>query len=249
MTHAPEAPTRRTAAFWDQFWRSPANDNARHATHAISARLTIELLRGEPVTRILDVGCGMGEIVILVGQQHPASLVAVDVSERAAAATAAAARTAGLSQRVHVALADCYHLGFADSAFDAVISFGYASAASYEGAETEVARVLRPGGVAIIDFRNVSLYNTLLNPGAGVRMWRRFQRRDKVYHFGPVGLAEHFSKRGLQLEAVRYFNTYPPLGNLLPVSAYLALDDLGRRVGRPLGRVLIAKFRRTRDPL
>jgi SAM-dependent methyltransferase len=191
----------------------------------------------------------LGEIVVLVGRQHPARLVAVDVSERAAAATALAVKQADLSQRISVALADCYRLGFGDAAFDAVISFGYASAASYEGAESEVARVLRPGGVAIIDFRNVSVYNTLLNPRAGLRMWQRFRRRDKVYHFGPIGLAEHFARRGLELEAVRYFNTYPPLGNVLPVSAYLALDRVGRRVGRPFGRVLIAKFRRTNDSL
>lgn len=235
---------QRAAGFWDKFWEKPAANNARDATHTISSQLAMELLRGEQVQRILDIGCGLGEIVVKVGRQHPAQLVAVDVSERAIATTDRALADAGLRSHVQVARADCYRLGFTDGAFDAVISFGYASAASYEGAEREVARILRPGGVAIIDFRNISIYNTLLNPRSGLRIWQRFRRRDKVYHFGPLGLEDHFRPSGLKLESVRYFNTYPPLGNLLPESVYLAMDKVGRRLGRVAGRVLIGKFRR-----
>jgi SAM-dependent methyltransferase len=235
---------RRPSTFWDRFWITPASDNARRATLTISAELAVHALRHESVSTILDLGCGLGEVAVMVGQQLDATIAAVDISERAAATTSSAARNAGLSDRVHALRADCYRLGFADGAFDAVVSFGYASAASYEGAEVEVARVLRPGGVAVIDFRNLSVYNTLLNPVAGWRMQRRFRRRDKVYHLGPVGLREHFAPAGLDLERVFYFNTYPPIGNALSVDTYLRLERLGRVVGRPLARVLAAKFRR-----
>ena len=241
---APEAPPRREAEFWEDFWDASSGDNARRATHVISAQIALDLLRGEHPDRLLDLGCGRGEVAEIVARRTSAWIMAVDVSERAVHATTERASVARLADRLHAARADCYRLGFADRTFDAVMSFGYASAASYEGAEVEVARVLRPGGVAIIDFRNLSIYNTLLQPRVGWRMWRRYRRHDKVYHLGPIGLREHFAAAGLHLEAVRYFNTYPPLGNRLSVNAYLNLDRFGRRIGRPLARVLVAKFRR-----
>jgi SAM-dependent methyltransferase len=235
---------RRPSTFWDRFWITPVSDNARRATLTISAELAVHALQHESVSTVLDLGSGLGEVAVMVGQRLNATIAAVDISERAALITNSAARKAGLSERVHAVRGDCYRLGFADGAFDAVISFGYASAASYEGAEAEVARVLRPGGVAVIDFRNLSVYNTLLNPMTGWRMQRRFRRRDKVYHLGPIGLREHFAPVGLDLEQVAYFNTYPPMGNALSVETYLRLERLGRAVGRPIARVLAAKFRR-----
>ena len=79
---------------------------------------------------------------------------------------------------------------------------------------------------------------------AGWRMQRRYRRREKVYHLGPIGLREHFEPAGLDLEQVVYFNTYPPIGNALSVDTYLRLERLGRAVGRPVARVLAGKFRR-----
>lgn len=237
-------PRRRPSTFWDRFWTDPTSDNARRATLAISAGLAVRALQHEQVARILDLGCGLGEVAIMVSRRLNGTIVAVDISEHAVRDTHSAVQAAGLSARVYSVRADCYRLGFADGAFDALISFGYASAASYEGAEREVARVLRPGGVAVIDFRNLSVYNTLLNPRAGWRMHRRFRRRDKVYHLGPIGLQEHFAPVGLELEQIFYFNTYPPMGNVVSVRTYLRMERLGRAVGRPLARVLAAKFRR-----
>ncbi|HEX3244811.1 MAG TPA: class I SAM-dependent methyltransferase, partial [Chloroflexota bacterium] len=192
----------RSSSFWDRFWDNSNLDNARRATLTISARLAAELLDGEPVSRVLDLGCGFGEVAIMVSRRLHASIVAADISEHAVSATSSATRTAGLMDRICTVRADCYRLGFADCAFDAVMSYGYASAASYEGAEKEVARVLRPGGVAVIDFRNISFYNTVLDPMAGWRIWRRYRRHEKVYHLGPLGLREHFAPAGLDLEQI-----------------------------------------------
>jgi hypothetical protein len=98
--------------------------------------------------------------------------------------------------------------------------------------------------VAVIDFRNISFYNTVLDPMAGWRIWRRYRRHDKVYHLGPLGLRDHFAPAGLDLERIVYFNTYPPLGNALSTRTYLRLERIGRFIGCPLARVLVAKFRK-----
>lgn len=210
----------------------------------ISAQIAAELVRDESPALVLDLGAGFGEVSLLFAERSKATVIAADLSERATLEADRASKSANLDHRVQAVRADCYHLGFADASFDAVISFGYASAASYDGAQSEVARVLRPGGVAVVDFRNISIYNTLLNPGAGWRIWDRYHRRDKVYHFGPIGLREHFRPVGLELESIVYFNTYPPLGNRLSTSAYLKLEQIGRKVGRPVARVFAAKLRR-----
>ena len=127
-----------------------------------------------------------------------------------------------------------------------VCSFGYASAASYEGAEWEVARILRPGGVAVVDFANPSLYHWLAAPRP---TWRWLQRyRDPIqaqYHFGRRGLRRHFGPAGLGLEAVRYVNAYPPLERLAGQPWSAALDRrLAAVAGPVLGRVLLARLRR-----
>ncbi|MFN0073625.1 MAG: hypothetical protein ACKVVP_19265, partial [Chloroflexota bacterium] len=89
---------------------------------------------------------------------------------------------------------------------------------------------------------------TLLNPRAGWRIWRRYLAGDKVYHLGPRGLRKHFAAAGLDLEDIRYFNTYPPMRNLVSTSSYLQLEHVGRILGRPIARVLVAKFRRRELP-
>ena len=61
-------------------------------------------------------------------------IAALDLSERAVWTAQSTVQAAGLSSRIQSVRGDCYHLGFQDASFDAVISFGYASAASYEGA-------------------------------------------------------------------------------------------------------------------
>ena len=151
-----------------------------------------------------------------------------------------------LPERLTLARASVYELPFQDGAFDAVVSFGYASAASYDGAEREVARVLRPGGVAVVDFASPSLYHWLAAPQATSRWLQRYRDPEQAqYHFGRLGLRGHFGPAGLQLEAIRYLNAYPPLERLAGQSWCAPLDrTLSRTLGPALGRVLLARLRR-----
>lgn len=244
---------RKSAAWWDAFWARPLAARGRALTCRRTAEETLRLLAPEFARvpaggrlRVLDLGCGHGDLTPLLLAEPGLQLVGLDLS--AAALGQFRARLGGhLPEHLALARASVYELPFRDDAFDVVVSFGYASAASYDGAEWELARVLRPGGVAIVDFANPSLYRWLAAPRATWRWLTRFRDPAQAqYHFGRFGLARHFGPAGLNIEATRYLNAYPPLERLAGHPWSAGLDRTLSTIGGPLlGRVLLAKLRRT----
>jgi SAM-dependent methyltransferase len=89
--------------------------------------------------RVIDVGCGTGEIGERVAHELGVEVVAVDTSPR----MVNLARERGLE----AVLADVLELPFADGEFDcAVAAWLIYHVADRDGAIRELARVLRPGG-------------------------------------------------------------------------------------------------------
>ena len=245
--------TRKTDAWWDGFWRRPRAARGRDLTCRRTAEEALRLLEptlargrhgGRPA-RILDLGCGNGDLSTLLLRDPRLELVALDISAEALAQFRA--RLGGrLPERLGLVRGDVYCLPCPDGAFDGVVSFGYASAATYSGIEREVARALAPGGVAVVDFANPSLYHWLATPRATLRWYRRFRDPGQSqYHFGRRGVAAHFRPAGLAPERVGYLNAYPPLGALAGRSWSAALDRrLAGVLGGLLGRVLLVRLRR-----
>ena len=247
---------RKSAAWWDEFWHRPLAATGRALTCRRTAEEALRLLAPEldrlapdARLRVLDLGCGHGDLTPLLLEEPRLEIVGLDLS--VAALRQFRGRIgdrlpAERASRLTLTRASVYELPFPDGTFDVVVSFGYASAASYDGAEREVARVLRSGGVAVVDFANPSLYHWLAAPRP---TWRWLQRyRDPTqaqYHFGRLGLRQHFGPAGLRLEAIRYVNAYPPLERLAGQSWIAALDRrLAAAAGPVLGRVLLARLRR-----
>ena len=244
----PESGGRKTAAWWDSFWQRPPAARGRELTRRRTAEIARSLLdtgRVAGTLRVLDLGCGNGDLTALLLADPRVWVAALDLSA-SALGQFRSTYPAELPPRLALVRASVYELPFPDGSFDAVVSFGYASAASYDGAQYEVARVLRPGGVAIVDFANPSLYHWLASPVPTLRWYRRFRAPGEAqYHFGWRGLREHFGPAGLRLDALRYLNAYPPLGVLAGRSWGPALDRACAALAGPLlGRVLIARFRR-----
>jgi SAM-dependent methyltransferase len=253
MVSGAPAAERKSAAWWDAFWGRPLASRGRALTCRRTAEETLRLLAPELASvgpgqrlRVLDLGCGHGDLTPLLLAEPRLEIVGLDLSA-AALGQFRARLGARLPDRLTLARASVYELPFADATFDVVVSFGYASAASYEGAEWEVARVLRPGGVAVVDFVSPSLYRWLVSPLPTWRWYRRYRDPAQAqYHFGRLGLREHFGPAGLRLEAIRYLNAYPPLEHLAGQSWSAALDRrLSALAGPALGRVLLARLRRT----
>jgi SAM-dependent methyltransferase len=243
---------RKSAAWWDAFWARPLTARGRALTCRRTAEEAVRLLGPElgrlppgGRLRVLDLGCGHGDLTPLLLADARLEIVGLDLS--AAALGQFRARLGDtLPERLTLTRASVYDLPFRAGAFDAVVSFGYASAASYEDAEWELARVLRPGGVAIVDFANPSLYHWLAAPHATRRWLQRYRDPGQAqYHFGRLGLARHFGVAGLRVEAIRYLNAYPPVERLAGQPWCAALDRRLTPVAGPvLGRVLLARLRR-----
>jgi ubiquinone/menaquinone biosynthesis C-methylase UbiE len=106
----------------------------------------------EPGARVLDLACGTGRISVPLAEQG-FDVAGIDISNRVLGVAREAAPDLDFRQ------GDIRELPWEDGSFDAVINmwtaFGYFdSQAEDERALAEVARVLRPGGVFILDTVN-----------------------------------------------------------------------------------------------
>jgi SAM-dependent methyltransferase len=96
-------------------------------------------------SRLLDVGCGSGQLALLASRGG-ADATGVDIAENLIERAQERARVEGL--RAHFRLADAEDLPFADAGFDIVTSlFGAMFAPRPAVVARELLRVCRPGGV------------------------------------------------------------------------------------------------------
>lgn len=117
-----------------------------------SARLKYELVRYRlfPDARVLDIGCANGLHLIKVAPRCAAA-TGVDISREMLGLARARLEGEGISN-ARVVQMGATDLAFADASFDLVYSFSTLLLISdIERAISELARVLRPGGVAIVD--------------------------------------------------------------------------------------------------
>jgi ubiquinone/menaquinone biosynthesis C-methylase UbiE len=105
--------------------------------------------------RVLDIGCGTGNLTLLVKRRHPqADVVGLDPDARALARARRKAEREGLALELHEGFSDA--LQFPDGSFDRVVSaFMLHHLSADEKAKTlrEARRVLREGGrLHVMDF-------------------------------------------------------------------------------------------------
>lgn len=144
---------------------------------------------------VLDVGTGAGLLMIGAAKRLTTGKSigidiwsARDLSDNTAQKALSNAAAEGVTELVEVINGDICSTSFADGSFDVVLSnlclHNIENKAGRKKACTEIARILKPGGVAIIsDFKNTGEYS------------------------------KEFSKAGLKVEkmGVWYLKTFPPL--------------------------------------
>ena len=161
----PEAPVRGTAdALSDQrylpgmskHWLLPLYDPlVRMLGIESHHRRLVDLAAFETGERVLDVGCGTGNLTLLIKRLHPkANVVGVDPDGKALSR----ARRKASRRRLTVRLDDGFaqRLPYSDASFDRVVSafmFHHLDAEVKAGALLEAQRVLTPDGrLHLVDF-------------------------------------------------------------------------------------------------
>ncbi|MGI8989372.1 MAG: ubiquinone/menaquinone biosynthesis methyltransferase [Bryobacteraceae bacterium] len=120
----------------DRYWR------------ARTVRRVNRLLQ-TPGTRVLDLCCGTGDLLIAMQERRSATVLGSDFCHPML--TAARAKVAARRLPVKLFEADALHLPLADGSLDLVtIAFGFRNLANYEHGLRELRRVLRPGAMAAI---------------------------------------------------------------------------------------------------
>jgi len=124
--------------------------------------------------RVLDVGCGRGLLLIGAARRLTTGKAtgidiwqSEDLSGNKPEATIDNAKSEGVENRVEVKTADMRKMPFADGTFDVILSraaiHNLYSADDRASAVREIARVLRPGGRALIDdIRHPAEYTSVL---------------------------------------------------------------------------------------
>jgi cyclopropane-fatty-acyl-phospholipid synthase len=115
--------------------------------------------------RLLDVGCGWGEMAIHAARQHGAHVVGVTVSHEQAAEARRRVEAAGVADLVEIRLQDYREV--TDGPFDAISSIGMAEhvgLAKMDDYFGILHRVLRPGG---------RMLNHAISSAGGSRLRRR----------------------------------------------------------------------------
>jgi demethylmenaquinone methyltransferase/2-methoxy-6-polyprenyl-1,4-benzoquinol methylase len=119
-------------------------------------RAALACLDGSP-PRVLDLGCGTGDLSINIARLAPESIeiIGLDYSPPMLARARVKAFQAGVADRINFIHGEAVHLPFPDASFSAVgISFAFRNL-TYKNplgplSLTEVRRVLRPGGRYVI---------------------------------------------------------------------------------------------------
>jgi SAM-dependent methyltransferase len=223
---------------WASLYEPGAKVSGENFSYLIRARRVMELLQstGKPLKEFLDVGCGtapLGPAILGMGSSY----TGIDFS---AEMITAACRVLGepISRgKARLMVGDAANLGLPEAAFDTVVAMGlveYFSRSRADQVIEEIARVLSPGGVAIVTIPKRWNWTTVVNRLAtplrnGIR-WRprRVQlnphRKEafKRLHLTPDELDRAARKAGLRKIGHRHYNVEIAGGPFITLAPRLA---------------------------
>lgn len=253
---APPQGQEALAEFWDA--RVASYDRAYDAPCGAELRArqqAVLRLLGDRPGQVLDAGMGPGRLLAEL-QARGWRVAGVDISE--AMVEAARRRLPQAAERLQRGSIE--RLPFAAGSFDAAVATGVLEYAGFRGtALRELARVLRPGGLAVASVPNPRAPGLIVRWGLLYPLARRLKRvipfgepvpPPRPWPPGPKRFARMLSEVGLEPEAVVYGRPAllpPPLGRLWPRLAAGLTGWVQRRnswIARQLAAELVYSGRR-----
>ncbi len=115
-------------------------------------RRAVARLAPQPNHVYLDVGCGTGDVSMLIAKRCPGSqVVGIDPSQEMLQIALSKVARAGLAENISMLPGDVLNLQFPDKCFDGVITaFCLRNVTNRRRALAEISRVTRPGGALVI---------------------------------------------------------------------------------------------------
>mgnify|MGYP001563398835 CR=1 FL=1 len=187
-------------------------DHRHHRYNQLTLTQALEALRLSDTARLLDVGCGTGELERLVHARYPsARLVGIDVTPQML--DVAREKFARVPEVAFV-FAQAETLPFASGGFDAVVSCNMLHhVRALDVSLRECARVLRPGGqLVLIDWcRDFPHYRLM-------HYWLRLVKPSYVKMYRARELLDALRAVGCDVHDVHRFFVWPHFG-MMRVSA------------------------------
>lgn len=152
------------ALFWRDIYFKPDVYSVIHQQRRELALAWVDTLGLARQTPVLEAGCGAGAMAVALARRGLA-VHAVDSVPAMVELTTQLAAGYGVEGGVAAALGDVHHLDFSSGRFGLVVALGVLPwLDSPETALREMARVLRPGGYALVSADNLWRFNYLLDP-------------------------------------------------------------------------------------
>lgn len=218
-------------------------NESKSAVYLLTSKIILDWIKNNNFKNMLDIGCGYGVLTKLLHEKTNLKITAIDYEKNALKKT----KNILINTDVKIEEQNVLDMKYKDNSFDLVISTGYTSAATLPGAMREIKRIVKPGGMIIVDYlRFYNLYY-FLSGNFFKRLIKYLNKKDtNQYYFGMCGLKKYLEKENeLKIEKVKSFYTFPPF--LKKYKQKLIFErTIGAMLKPFLARVLILKLRNTK---
>jgi ubiquinone/menaquinone biosynthesis C-methylase UbiE len=199
---------------WRGFYSKEADDYERRRYHSLYGRLFRDIHRdliatilapNTPLERVLDVASGTGQLLPPL-RDAAQMVVACDLTPE----MLYVARQQHGEEKIAYCLSEAGHLPFGDNNFNVVASSRFLHLFNTETQATliaEMARVLAPGGLLIVDFYNATP-RRILSPFIGIYRALAGRRRENDWYTSIVEAKSMIESIGLQVKGVYGVGSY-----------------------------------------
>jgi len=171
-------------------------NKGKAAVYLLTSKIIIDWIKDNNFKNMLDIGCGYGVLTKLLHEKTNLKITAIAYDKNALEKT----KKILTNTNVKIEKQNVLDMKYKDNSFNLVVSTGYTSAATLPGAMKEIKRIVKPGGMIIVDYlRFYNLYY-FLSGKFFKRMIKYLDKKDtNQYYFGKCGL-KNILKRKMDLK-------------------------------------------------